>query len=132
VFILVHIENRHHTDLHSKPTIINVRATELLRIMLAARVDQENAVHARQTAAAAKPLNQGVKGFAPKTPGNRAPKTPFKVALNDENEVDKFGKGGFGTNGKGLGGKQQGGKVEKNLFQTPAREATWKTIYKRY
>ena len=79
--------------------------------MLAARIDQENAIHARQQAAAAKPLNQGAKGLAPKTPGNRAPKTPGKIPLNDENEADKFG-------GKG---KQQGGKAEKNLFQTPAR-----------
>jgi hypothetical protein len=89
--------------------------------MLAARADQENAVHARQTAGAAKPLNQGVQGLTAKTTGNRAPKTPFKVALNDENEMGKAGKGGLGTNGKNLGGKQQGSKVEKNLFQTPAR-----------
>jgi hypothetical protein len=82
--------------------------------MFAARIDQENAVHARQTAAAAKPLNQGV--------GSRVPKTPGKLPLNDENEVEKFGKG---TVGKGLGGKQQGGKAEKSLFQTPARE--WKS-----
>jgi hypothetical protein len=80
--------------------------------MLAARIDQENAVHARQQAAAAKPLNQ--------TAGSRVPpKTPGKIPLNDENEVEKFGKG---TVGKGLGGKQLGGKTEKNLFQTPARE----------
>ncbi|KIW03351.1 uncharacterized protein PV09_05559 [Verruconis gallopava] len=88
--------------------------------MLAARADQENAVHARQTAAAAKPLNQGVQGFSAKTPGNRAPKTPFKVALNDENRVEVFGKSALGTNGKNLGGKQQLGKADKNLFQTPA------------
>lgn len=90
--------------------------------MLAARIDQENAVHAHQTAAAAKPLNQGVKGLAPKTPGNRAPKTPFKIALNDENELGKGGKGGFGK-GLGASGKQQGAKTERNAFQTPAR--TW-------
>jgi hypothetical protein len=83
--------------------------------MFASRIDQENAIHARQTAAAAKPLNQGVLGA--KTPGKLAPKTPHKVPLNDENEADKYGKG---TSKKGLGGKQQGGKIEKNLFQTPA------------
>lgn len=87
--------------------------------MFAARADQENAVHARQTAAAAKPLNQGVQGLTAKTPGNRAPKTPFKLPLNDENELNKFEK----SNGKGLGGKKLGGKVEKNLFQTPARKS---------
>lgn len=84
--------------------------------MFAARVDQENAIHARQTAAASKPLNQGILGA--KTPGKLAPKTPHKVPLNDENEADKYG--GKGTGKKGLGGKQQGGKIEKNLFQTPA------------
>ena len=74
-------------------------------------------MHARQMAAAAKPLNQSVHG---KTPGKLAPKTPGKVPLNDENEVEKFGKG-TNKKGGGLGGKQQGGKIEKNLFQTPAR-----------
>ena len=53
--------------------------------MLAAR-DQENFIHARQTAAAAKPMNQGIRALQPKTPRNKnAPKTPFKVPLNDEN-----------------------------------------------
>ena len=52
--------------------------------MLAAR-DQENLIHARQTAAAAKPVNQGIRALQPKTPGNNAPKTPFEVPLNDEN-----------------------------------------------
>ena len=85
--------------------------------MLSSRIDQENAVHARQLAGAAKPLNQ-VHG---KTPAKLAPKTPGKVPLNDENEVDRFGGGGKGTSTKG-GGKQAGSKLEKNLFQTPARE----------
>ncbi|KAH0548128.1 hypothetical protein GP486_008144, partial [Trichoglossum hirsutum] len=58
--------------------------------MLAVR-DQENLVHNRQTAAASKPLNQGVKHVAPKTPGARAPKTPFKVPLNDENAAGRGG-----------------------------------------
>lgn len=66
--------------------------------MFAARADQENAVHAHQQAAAAKPLNQGIKGLAAKTPGNRAPKTPFKIPLNDENSTSASK-----TNGKEKG-----------------------------
>ncbi|KAH0541920.1 hypothetical protein FGG08_003640 [Glutinoglossum americanum] len=58
--------------------------------MLAVR-DQENLVHSRQTAAASKPLNQGAKHVAPKTPGARAPKTPFKIPLNDENATGRGG-----------------------------------------
>ncbi|PGH00511.1 hypothetical protein GX51_05726 [Blastomyces parvus] len=60
--------------------------------MLAAR-DQENLVHAHQTAAAAKPLNQSTRQLQPKTPGTRAPKTPFKLPLNDENNPLAFGGG---------------------------------------
>jgi hypothetical protein len=52
--------------------------------MLASR-DQENLVHARQTAAAAKPMYQGIRALQQKTPGNNAPKTPFKVLPNDQN-----------------------------------------------
>ncbi|KAE8349133.1 hypothetical protein BDV28DRAFT_141888 [Aspergillus coremiiformis] len=55
--------------------------------MLALR-DQENIVHTHQTVAASKPLNQ----LQPKTPGPRAPKTPFKVPLNNENDPLAFGK----------------------------------------
>lgn len=51
--------------------------------MLAAR-DQENLVHVHQTTAASKPLNQGSKTLQPKTPGNKVPKTPFKLPLNDK------------------------------------------------
>ncbi|KMU89743.1 hypothetical protein CIHG_07776 [Coccidioides immitis H538.4] len=58
--------------------------------MLAAR-DQENLVHSHQTAAAAKPLNQNIRSFAPKTPGNKVPKTPFRITLNDENNPLTFG-----------------------------------------
>lgn len=58
--------------------------------MLAAR-DQENLVHSHQTAAVAKSLNQGVRSLQPKTPGNIAPKTPFRVPLNDENNPLAFG-----------------------------------------
>ena len=92
--------------------------------MLAAR-DQENLVHAHQTAAAGKPLNQAVRQLQPKTPGTRVPKTPFRVPLNDENNPLAFngvktngGKGGFkGTENLRHTGKE--GKLEKNVFATP-------------
>ncbi|KAI9840810.1 MAG: hypothetical protein M1837_001283 [Sclerophora amabilis] len=92
--------------------------------MLAAR-DKENLVHNHQTTAATKPLNQGNKQAPPKTPGNRAPKTPFKVSLNDENAATGFdaGKPVLKTNGKGLGNVGAGGKKagpgDKNAFITP-------------
>ncbi|KAF2435045.1 hypothetical protein EJ08DRAFT_675472 [Tothia fuscella] len=94
-----------------------------------ALADQENAVHAHQTAAAAKPLNAGVKGLNAKTPGNRAPKTPFKIPLNDENALGgPAGKSILKTNGKGGGGDKVFGTVKKggmggdknNVFVTPA------------
>jgi hypothetical protein len=87
--------------------------------MFAARADQENFVHEQQTVAAAKPLNQGVRGFAAKTPGNKAPKTPFKIPLNDENAAGYTGKNGLKTNGKAftLG--------KKNAFVTPGTKI-WK------
>lgn len=89
--------------------------------MFAARADQENLVYGQQQVAAAKPLNQGVKGLGAKTPGNKAPKTPFKVPLNDENRDWQTGKKG----GKGgdenvfTGGKKVFGG-DKNAFVTPA------------
>ena len=67
--------------------------------MLATR-DQENLVHGHQQVAASKPLNQSKKGLQPKTPGNRFPKTPLKVPLNDENAP--AGLGGKSVKGKGL------------------------------
>ena len=91
--------------------------------MLAAR-DQENLVHGHQQAAAVKPLNQGNRQLAPKTPGNRFPKTPLKVHLNDENGVGgQGGKFGPKTNGNGnenmiIGGKKVG-LTDKNAFVTP-------------
>lgn len=45
------------------------------------RRDQENLIHAHQTAAAAKPLNQSVRALAPRTPGNHA----VRRRQNDEN-----------------------------------------------
>ena len=92
--------------------------------MLAAR-DQENLAHGHHTAAALKPLNQGTKQLAPKTPGNKAPKTPFKLPLNDENGPAGFGagKGVLGVNAKGNDGLMTGGKKggarDRNAFVTP-------------
>ncbi|OJJ81160.1 uncharacterized protein ASPGLDRAFT_50691 [Aspergillus glaucus CBS 516.65] len=80
--------------------------------MLAVR-DQENLVHAHQTVAAGKPLNQGTK-----TPGARAPKTPFKVPLNDENGPLAFGKKTVKATGKG----NENLKPAKDAFVTPLPE----------
>lgn len=76
--------------------------------MLALR-DQENLVNTHHTAAAAKPLNQGVNKLPPKTPG----KTPFKVPLNDENNPVAFGKRTI------KGNRQENGKPGKDAFMTP-------------
>jgi hypothetical protein len=86
--------------------------------------DQENLAHSFQAAAAAKPLNAGLKGFNAKTPANKAPKTPFKIPLNDENAF-KGGKPGGKTNGKGDGSLSmtiKGAKVDNSAFVTPAGE----------
>lgn len=85
--------------------------------------DQENVVHAHQTAAAAKSLAGGGKALGAKTPTNKAPKTPFKASLNDEN-IYKTGKNGLKPNGKGnenfLQTTKKGGDLDKNAFITPA------------
>ncbi|KAH9818560.1 hypothetical protein Tdes44962_MAKER05325 [Teratosphaeria destructans] len=73
--------------------------------MFATRNHNENAIYEQQTAAASKPLNQGVKGLAPKTPA----KTPFKGRQNDENAALL----GANTIGKA-------GKAAVTAFQTPA------------
>jgi hypothetical protein len=92
--------------------------------MLASR-DQENLVHAYQTAAAGKPLQPSVRGLHPKTPGNRAPRTPFRVAFNDENKPLALNgqKPGFNGVGKGTENAIQGikkdGKPDKSAFITP-------------
>lgn len=83
--------------------------------MLALR-DQENLVHAHQTTAAAKPLNQGTRQLQPKTPGTRAPKTPFKVPLNDENDPLAFGKKTIKLNGNR---NENAIKPAKDAFITP-------------
>ncbi|GFF52092.1 hypothetical protein IFM58399_09237 [Aspergillus lentulus] len=82
--------------------------------MLALR-DQENLVHTHQTVAAAKPLNHGVKQLQPRTPGARAPKTPFKVPLNDENDPLAFGK----KTVKAAGKQKANTKPAKDAFVTP-------------
>ena len=88
--------------------------------MLAAR-DQENLVHGHQAAAASKPLNQGTRQLAPKTPG-KLPKTPFKVPLNDENAAGLVGgKTGGRVFAKGLGNRMSGGEKASltEKFVTP-------------
>lgn len=65
-----------------------------------------------------KPLNAAAKSFGAKTPGNKAPKTPFKLPLNDENVFTK------GANGDGKGNllmtTKKGGKLDASAFVTPA------------
>lgn len=95
--------------------------------MLATR-DQENLVHTHQTTAAGKPLNQGVRGLQPKTPGNRHPKTPFGKARNDENIPIAFDGQKTGLKGIGKGNEnvlqtsKKDGKLDQNAFITPAGE----------
>lgn len=89
--------------------------------MFVTRQQNENAIYEQQTAAAAaKPLNQGLKGLAAKTPATKASKTPFRVPLNDENAVFGGGK----TRGKGKDGvlfnKGEGSKAEQSAFHTPS------------
>ena len=84
--------------------------------MLAAR-DQENLVHGHQQVAASKPLNQNTKGLQPKTPGNRFPKTPLKVLLNDENAP--AGLGGKSVKGKRLETGKKSATFNKDDFVTP-------------
>ncbi|KAL4788236.1 hypothetical protein BJX76DRAFT_316719 [Aspergillus varians] len=87
--------------------------------MLALR-DQENLVHAHQTVAASKPLNQSTKQLQPRTPGNRAPKTPFKVPLKDENDPLAFGKKTVKTIGKQ---NENARPSVKDAFVTPMGDA---------
>jgi len=82
--------------------------------MLAAR-DQENLIHARQTATAGKPLNQNIRALQSKTPGNL--KTPFRASKNDENQP-------FAFKGQQKGGKEGPGKLDKNAFVTPLGQRT--------
>ena len=86
--------------------------------------DQENAVRHLQAGAAGKSLNAGPTGFSAKTPGNKAPKTPFKVPLNDENAPNKAGKSVLNTVSKANASlfmtSKKGGKLDENAFVTPA------------
>jgi hypothetical protein len=78
---------------------------------LLAANDQENRIRSFPGGAAGKSLNNGaLKPFGAKTPGNKAPKTPFKVPLNDENAPLRAG---VGKTGKG----------KLNAFVTPAGKA---------
>ncbi|KAL8823299.1 MAG: hypothetical protein Q9191_005987 [Dirinaria sp. TL-2023a] len=87
--------------------------------------DQENLVHGHQQTAAAKPLNQGSRQLAPKTPGNKAPKTPFKLPSNDENGPGPFGGGKSSLRINGRGNENGTTKVNdgwlggKDAFKTP-------------
>jgi hypothetical protein len=82
--------------------------------------DQENAVRKIALGPGGKPLQAAAKGLGAKTPGNKAPKTPFKVPLNDENVIKQK------NNGKGnenlLKTSLKGGKLDENAFVTPAGE----------
>lgn len=88
--------------------------------MFAARANQENTIYEQQTAAAAKPLNQGVKGFAPKTPANKPARTPFKAPLNDENVTFGVPKTAGKVKQDGLFGEGKSGKAGRNTLVTPA------------
>lgn len=86
--------------------------------MLAHRIDQENVVHGQQTTAAAKSLNGA------KTPATKAPKTPYRGGLNDENAAGRAGKSVLKTNGKGQENfvtfGKKGQQLDKSAFVTPA------------
>ena len=91
--------------------------------MIVAR-DQENLTHNYQLAAAAKPLNQKVKQFVPKTPGNKAFGGSFNVPINDENDAAIFGGGktGVKTIAKGnqnILSENKKSLADKNAFITP-------------
>ena len=107
-------QNLHKTTTTPAPTLtINSKLRHPLiyfdTAMLALR-DQENLVHAHQTTAAGKPLNQNIRGLQPKTPGNL--KTPFRPSRNDENRP--------------LTLKNGPSKLDKNAFVTPLGEMALK------
>ncbi|GAB7337633.1 hypothetical protein MBLNU457_g2929t1 [Dothideomycetes sp. NU457] len=79
--------------------------------MFSTRLGQENLTYNHQQTAAAKPLNQGIKGLESKTPGPKAPKTPFR--RQDENTI-QFNKSGLKT----------GSKAKQDAFVTPAGPRT--------
>lgn len=79
--------------------------------------DQENFVHNQQTAAAAKPLNQGVRGLAPKTPGNNG----FKNIVNAHKTI----RGQKGDENVAPAAKTA--KALKTSFVTPTGVYYWST-----
>lgn len=84
--------------------------------------DQENRVHTYQQAASSKPLNHRGRGEPPKTPGNKFPKTPFKIPLRDENAPTGFGdkKSLLGMRAKALiPGSKSDVNRDKEVFITP-------------
>lgn len=102
-------------------SVSHVRANIRSPTMLAAHTDQENLVASHQQAAAAKPLNAGTRAFGAKTPAHKAPKTPFKIPLNDENGATRAGKtAGKGAENQLLPTGKKGGKADSNAFVTPA------------
>ena len=83
--------------------------------------DQENLVRGNQTTAAAKPQNHGTRQLQPKTPGQKAPKTPFKIPLNDENALHgaKTGLNTGAKMGENFLTAKKGTLQAKNAFVTP-------------
>lgn len=99
--------------------------------MFATHNNQENFVHGHQQAAVSKPLNQGTRGAPPKTPGNKYPKTPLRIPLNDENAHTGYvvsGKSILGTKKRGnenlMTGAKKGSTFERNDFVTPMGQRT--------
>ncbi|KAI9850580.1 MAG: hypothetical protein M1838_005430 [Thelocarpon superellum] len=87
--------------------------------MLALR-DQENLLHGHQTAAAAKPPSQPTKNGPTNPPSRKAPKTPFKLPLNDENAPAALGGRSVGkANGATVLGTKKGGMGDRGAFVTP-------------
>ncbi|KIW96564.1 uncharacterized protein Z519_01955 [Cladophialophora bantiana CBS 173.52] len=72
--------------------------------------DQENLIHAQQTTAAGKSMNQSARPLHPKTPGNL--KTPFRPAKNDENLPVIF-------TGQKAVGREGPSKLDRSTFVTP-------------
>jgi hypothetical protein len=92
--------------------------------MLAAR-DQENLVYSHQLNAAGKSLNKNIPTQQSLKPRERAPKTPFKQSLNDENKITAYGAPKTGPTNRGKGdenlgpGKTKDGKLDNQSFVTP-------------
>lgn len=113
-----------------EPRLKHIVIADSAAKMLAAQ-DQENLVHGQQAAAAAKPLNQGIRQFPPKTPRNTTSKTPLKVPLNDENGPPAF----RATKKTGCNGDEHWSTVVKrglrdqSAFVTPKGRATMDFCY---